>query len=137
MIPITPQIALHEDEISEEFVRASGAGGQNVNKVATAVQLRFDVRASASLSPEIKARLLILAGHLVVNGGILQIKAQNHRTQERNRQEALERLSELIRRAAIRPTIRRTTKPTRGSQERRLQSKRAHSETKRRRRERE
>lgn len=135
MIQITPQIALRDDEIHEEFVRASGAGGQNVNKVATAVQLRFDVRNSPSLSPEIKARLLLLAGHLATNDGMLQIKAQTFRTQERNRQEAIERLATLIRRAAIRSVVRRATKPTRGSQERRLASKRAQSETKRRRRE--
>lgn len=135
MIQVTPQIALRDDEISEEFVRSSGAGGQNVNKVATAVQLRFDVRNSPSLSAEIKARLLHIAGNKATGEGILQIKAQSHRTQERNRQEAIERLSELIARAAVRPTIRLATKPTRGSKERRLASKRAHSETKRRRRE--
>ncbi len=135
MIQITPHIALRDAEIHEEFVRASGAGGQNVNKVATAVQLRFDVAGSPSLSPEIKARLLKIAGNKVSGEGILQIKAQTFRTQERNRQEATERLRELIRRAAIRPIARRATQPTRGSKERRLASKRAQSETKRRRRE--
>jgi len=124
MIQITPHIALRPDEIHEEFVRSSGAGGQNVNKVSTAVQLRFDVANSPSLPQEVKARLLVLAGSRMTGEGVLVLKAQSQRTQERNREEALARLVELIRRAAVRPTLRRATKPTRASQVRRLSEKR-------------
>lgn len=124
MIQITPQIALRPEEIHEEFVRSSGAGGQNVNKVSTAVQLRFDVANSPSLPQDVKERLIILAGSRMTGEGVLVLKAQSERTQERNREEALARLVELIRRAAIRPTLRRATKPTRASQVRRLTQKR-------------
>lgn len=127
MIPITPQITLRDEEISEEFVRSSGAGGQNVNKVSTAVQLRFDVAASPSLPDDVKARLLKIAGKRVNSEGVLLIKSQSFRTQERNRQDALERLVELIQQAAVRPVVRRPTKPTRGSKERRLLAKRTQS----------
>ncbi len=125
MIPITPQIFLREDEIHEEFVRSSGAGGQNVNKVASAVQLRFDVRGSTSLPDEVKERLIRLGGSRVTSEGVLVFKAQTARTQERNREEALARLVELIQRASVRPLVRRPTKPTRASQRRRLEEKRA------------
>ncbi|HEX9998310.1 MAG TPA: alternative ribosome rescue aminoacyl-tRNA hydrolase ArfB [Abditibacterium sp.] len=135
MIPITPQISLRDDEIGEEFVRSSGAGGQNVNKVASAVQLRFDVAASPSLSPEIKARLTKIAGKKMTEEGVLIIKAQTHRTQERNRQDALERLVALVREAIPRPVVRVATKPTRGSKERRLGAKRLQSARKAARRE--
>ncbi|HEX8551879.1 MAG TPA: alternative ribosome rescue aminoacyl-tRNA hydrolase ArfB [Abditibacteriaceae bacterium] len=131
MIRITPAISLSEEEIHLDFVRSSGAGGQNVNKVSSAVQLRFDVRNSPSLSPDIKTRLARLAGKRLTVDGILILKSQSHRTQERNRAEALQRLTELIEQAAIAPVSRRATKPTKGSQTRRLESKRIHSQTKR------
>jgi ribosome-associated protein len=134
MIQITPAIALDENEIQEEFIRSSGAGGQNVNKVSTAVQLRFDVAASASLPSDIKERLMQLAGNRMTQEGVLVIKAQTSRTQDRNRQDAVERLVALIAQAAHKPIVRRPTKPTKGSQRRRLESKRLHSQTKRARR---
>lgn len=130
MIQITPQIILRDDEISEEFVRSSGAGGQNVNKVSTAVQLRFDVENSPSLPDEIKARLKKLAGKRLTQDGVLIIKAQGFRTQERNRQDALDRLTALIREAIPRPVVRRITKPSRASKERRLVAKRVQSRRK-------
>jgi ribosome-associated protein len=130
MIPITPHISLRDEEIAEEFVRSSGAGGQNVNKVSTAVQLRFDIANSPSLPADVKERLTRLAGKSVNSQGVLLIKAQTFRTQERNRQDALERLVELIQKATVRPIVRRATKPTRGSQERRLVAKRTQSQRK-------
>lgn len=130
MIQVTPHIFLREDEIHEEFVRSSGAGGQNVNKVSSAVQLRFDIAGSPSLPDDVKERLLRLAGARVTGDGVLLLKAQTQRTQERNRQEALARLVELIQRAAVRPLVRRPTKPSRASQRRRLDEKRAQSERK-------
>jgi ribosome-associated protein len=115
MIRITDTIAIAEREIEERFIRASGPGGQNVNKLATAVQLRFDVRRSPSLPVDIRARLAQLAGRRLTRDGVLVITAQRHRTQERNRDDALARLIELIRRAAAPPIPRRPTKPTAAS----------------------
>jgi ribosome-associated protein len=111
MIHITGAIALEEREVEESFVRAAGPGGQNVNKVATAVQLRFDVRRSPSLPEDVRARLVKLAGRKLTQEGVLVITAQRYRTQDRNRQDALERLVALIRRAVVRPAPRRRTKP--------------------------
>jgi ribosome-associated protein len=123
MIRINARIAVDEREIGETFVRASGPGGQNVNKLSTAVQLRFDVRGSPSLPGDVKARLERLAGTRLTRDGVLIITAQRHRTQARNRQDALDRLVDLIRRAATPPAPRRPTKPTAASRERRIESK--------------
>jgi ribosome-associated protein len=123
MIRVTPEIDIDEREIEESFVRASGPGGQNVNKLSTAVQLRFDVRRSPSLSGEVRTRLERLAGSRLTRDGVLVIIAQRHRTQPRNRQDALDRLIELVRQAAVRPIKRRPTKPTRASRERRIEGK--------------
>jgi ribosome-associated protein len=130
MIQITPQIAIEESEIREEFIRSSGPGGQNVNKVATAVQLRFDVVASPSLPEEVRRRLLKLARGQINQDGILVINAQRFRTQSANRQDALDRLVELIRKATQKPRPRYKTKPTLASRERRLEGKRLRSRTK-------
>ena len=131
MIRVTAHISIDEREIEESFVRSSGPGGQNVNKLATAVQLRFDVRHSPSLPAEVRARLERLAGARLTQEGVLVIIAQRHRTQARNREDALERLLDLIRRAAVAPVKRRPTKPTRASRERRIESKKRRSGVKR------
>ena len=123
MIRVTDRISIDESEIDESFIRASGPGGQNVNKLSSAVQLRFDVRRSPSLARDVRARLERLAGRRLTREGVLVITAQRHRTQERNRADARERLIELIREAATPPTPRRPTKPTRASRERRIRSK--------------
>jgi len=130
MIRVTDRISIDEAELSEEFVRASGPGGQNVNKLSTAVQLRFDVRRSPSLPNDVAVRLQRLAGKRLTNDGVLVITAQRHRTQERNRQDALDRLVELIRAAAVPPKPRRQTKPTKASRERRMEGKKRRGEVK-------
>lgn len=131
MIQVSPGIALDEREIREEFVRASGPGGQNVNKVATAVKLRFDVGRSPSLPEDVRRRLVRLAGRRMTEDGVLVIDARRFRTQERNRRDALERLVALISRAAVKPTPRRKTIPTAASRERRLEAKRRRGQAKR------
>ena len=130
MIVVTPRIVIDERELEETFVRASGQGGQNVNKLSTAVQLRFDVRRSPSLPDDVRARLERLAGSRLTGEGVLIIVAQRHRTQERNREDARERLVDLIRRAAVAPTPRRPTKPTLASKRPRLDSKARRSRVK-------
>jgi ribosome-associated protein len=134
MIRVTSHIDIDEREIEEQFVRASGPGGQNVNKLSTAVQLRFDVRHSPSLPPDVRARLERLAGARLTRDGVLVIIAQRHRTQARNREDALERLLELIRQAAVAPVKRRPTRPTKASRERRIESKKRRSGVKQQRR---
>jgi len=130
-ITITDAISIGEDELVETFVLASGPGGQNVNKVSSAVQLRFDVAHSPSLGDEVRARLSLLAGQRLTKDGVIVITARSHRSQERNRADARARLVELIRRAATPPKPRRATKPTRASKERRLDSKIRRSKLKR------
>ncbi len=131
MLKITEDISIDERELQERFVRASGPGGQNVNKVSTAVELRFDVLGSASLPEGMRARLARLAGRRLSDDGILVIRAERFRTQERNREDARERLAELIRRAAIVPKRRVPTKPSRAAKERRREEKAKRSRVKR------
>ena len=128
---ITPRITLDGSELEERFVTASGPGGQNVNKVATAVQLRFDAAHSPALTPAIRTRLGVLAGRRMTADGVLVITAQSFRTQERNREDAHARLAELVRQAAIAPALRLPTRPTLGSKRRRLDGKTARAATKR------
>lgn len=123
MIVITPRISIDEAEIQEEFIRASGPGGQNVNKLSTAVQIRFDVRLTPNLPEAVRARLEHLAGRRLTKDGVIVMTAQRYRTQDRNRQDARERLVELIRQATEAPTLRRATRPTLASKRRRLDSK--------------
>lgn len=131
-IPITPRISLDERELVEGFLRASGAGGQNIQKVETAVQLRFDVRHSPSLPEDVRERLERLAGRRLTREGVLVITAQRHRMRERNREDAMERLCELIRAAAAPPPpVRRPTKPSRAAKARRVDEKTRRGSTKR------
>jgi ribosome-associated protein len=131
MISITPQITLDESEIELSFVRSSGPGGQNVNKVATAVQLRFDVARSPSLPDDVRTRLLARAGRKLTRDGVLVVSARRFRTQERNRADAIERLVEMIRAAATPPKRRRRTKPSNAARRKRVEEKRRRSSTKR------
>ncbi len=127
MIQVTPSIAIDESEISEEFVRAAGPGGQNVNKVSTAVQLRFDVLHSPSLPEDVRTRLTRLAGKRMTDEGVIVILAKQHRTQLQNRTEATTQLIELIRKAADKPKPRHKTRPTLASKQRRLEGKKLRS----------
>ncbi len=134
MIYVTPAISIDEKAIKEEFIRASGPGGQNVNKVSTAVRLRFDTLNSPSLSEPVRKRLKSLAGERMTEDGWLIIEARRFRTQKANRDDALNRLVELIRKATLEPEIRYKTKPTYGSKLRRLDAKHHHTEIKKSRR---
>jgi ribosome-associated protein len=134
MIPIIGQIAIDDSRIVENFIRASGPGGQNVNKVASAVQLRLSLADIAGLTPEIERRVARLAGRRLTEDSVLVITARRFRTQERNRQDALERLVELFRRAAVPPAPRRPTRPTAASNARRLEQKSRRAAVKRERR---
>ena len=133
MIPVTDAIAIAEGEIEFTFMTASGPGGQNVNRVATAAQLRFDAARSPALPDDVRRRLAGLAGKRMTGDGVIVIKAQRYRSQERNRDDALARLTALIRRAAERPTTRRATRPSPAATERRLAEKTRRGQTKRRR----
>ncbi len=130
-ISVTKTLSIDDQELEENFIQASGPGGQNVNKVATAVQLRFDARNSPSLTPEIRARLWKLAGSRISQDGVLIVVAREHRTQERNRAEARRKLLELLHAATIEPRKRRPTKPTAASKKRRLEAKTRRSGIKR------
>jgi ribosome-associated protein len=131
MIEISSAVALSEDEIQIDFIRASGPGGQNVNKVSSAAQLRFDILSSPSLEPEVKERLRRIAGSRVTDDGILIIEARRYRTQEQNRFDAIQRLVALVQKALEKPKPRHKTRPTLASRQKRLQAKRQRGETKR------
>lgn len=131
MIKITDRLSLDEAELEEQFIRASGPGGQNVNKVSSAVELRFDVRQSSSLSEPIKLRLMRIAGSRMTKDGVLVLRADRHRTQEMNRADARERLASMVREAAIPPKPRIKTKPTRASKVRRVDAKKRRADVKR------
>jgi len=128
---VTAQIVIGEHELEERFIHASGPGGQNVNKVATAVQLRFDVAHSPSLPEDVRRRVMALSGRRLTQDGVLVLVARGHRSQERNREDARERLADLIRRAAVPERPRIATRPTLASKRRRLEAKNARSQVKR------
>jgi ribosome-associated protein len=130
MVEITPFIKIDERELKFDYIRASGPGGQNVNKVATAVQVRFDV-INSSLTDEVKTRLIHLAGKRMTSEGLLLIEAKRFRTQEQNREDATQRFVELVRKALVKPTARRKTKPTKASKEARLKEKKRSGDIKR------
>lgn len=130
MLEVNAQIQIDEAELQESFIRSPGPGGQHVNKAATAVQLRFDVNSSPSLPDPVRARLRLLAGKRLTGDGVLVIHASRYRSLERNRQDARQRLVELVRRAARPPRPRKRTKPSKGAVERRLQQKRVNAERK-------
>ena len=134
MIHVTPVLSIDESEIQFDFIRSSGPGGQNVNKVSTAVQLKFDIAGSLNLSPKVRERLINLAGSKVTKENVLIIEASGFRSQEKNRKDATTRLIELIREAAKEPKPRRKTKPTHKSKRKRLESKKRQGEIKRMRR---
>ena len=131
MLEVTPALGIEESELTERFVRASGPGGQNVNKVATAVELRFNVARSSAIGDDVKARLQVIAGSRMSAEGVLTIDARRYRTQPQNRADARERLADLVRQALVKPRSRRKTRPTKNSVERRIQSKQKRSQTKR------
>jgi ribosome-associated protein len=133
-LEITPSLVIPDTDMSFAFIRASGPGGQNVNKVSSAVQLRFDMAGTTVLSDAVKSRLRALAGRRLTDDGAILITARNQRSQDHNRREALERLADMIRKALIAPKARKATKPTRASRERRLDSKTRQQQTKARRR---
>jgi ribosome-associated protein len=131
MIRVTPSISIDESELSFDFVRSSGPGGQNVNKVATAVQLRFDAARTTAFGEDVFARLKKLAGSRMTREGVVIITAQRYRTQERNREDAVDRLVRLVARAAYPPRKRKPTRPTRAAKERRLDEKKRRAQKKR------
>ena len=133
-LEITPSLSIPDTDLSFAFIRASGPGGQNVNKVSSAVQLRFDMAGTTVLSDAVKSRLRALAGRRLTDDGAILITARNQRSQDHNRREALERLAELVRKALVAPKARKATKPTRASRERRLESKNRQQRTKQKRR---